>query len=116
MDDSIVRGTTSKQLVNLIREAKPKAIHLRISSPPIKFPCFYGMDFPSKEELIANKCHGVIEEIKDYLEVDSLEYLTIDEMLDAVSEGNVGNFCSACFSGNYPCKIDTSFTKDIYEL
>jgi len=116
VDDSIVRGTTSKQLVNLIREAKPKAIHLRISSPPIKFPCFYGMDFPSKEELIANKCHGVIEEIKDYLEVDSLEYLTIDEMLDAVSEGNVGNFCSACFSGNYPCKIDTSFTKDIYEL
>ena len=116
VDDSIVRGTTSKQLVNLIREAKPKSIHLRISSPPIKYPCFYGMDFPSKEELIANKCNENIEEIRDYLEVDSLEYLTIDEMLEAVSEGNIGNFCSACFSGEYPCKIDTSFTKDIYEL
>jgi len=116
VDDSIVRGTTSKQLVNLIREANPKEIHLRISSPPIMFPCFYGMDFPSKEELIANKCNGDIEEIRKYLEVDSLEYLTIDEMLDAVSEGNEGNFCSACFSGEYPCKIDSSFTKDIYEL
>lgn len=116
VDDSIVRGTTSKQLVNLIREANPKEIHLRISSPPIMHPCYYGMDFPSKEELIANKCNGNIEEIRQYLEVDSLEYLTIDEMLEAVSEGNEGNFCSACFSGEYPCKIDTSFTKDIYEL
>jgi amidophosphoribosyltransferase len=116
VDDSIVRGTTSKQLVNLIKEANPKEIHLRISSPPIMYPCFYGMDFPSKKELIANKCHGNIQEIRDYLEVDSLEYLTIDEMLEAVSEGNAGNFCSACFSGEYPCKIDTSFTKDIYEL
>jgi amidophosphoribosyltransferase len=116
VDDSIVRGTTSKQLVSLVREANPKAIHLRISSPPIKFPCFYGMDFPSKKELIANQCHGNIEEIREYLEVDSLEYLTIDEMLQAVSEGNEGNFCSACFSGEYPTEIDTSFTKDIYEL
>ncbi len=102
VDDSIVRGTTSKQLVNLIREANPKEIHIRISSSPIKYPCFYGMDFPSKEELVANQMHGDIEEIRKYLGVDSLEYMTIDEMLEAVSEADSENFCTACFSGEYP--------------
>jgi amidophosphoribosyltransferase len=116
VDDSIVRGTTSKQLVNLIKEAKPKEIHLRISSAPIKHPCYYGMDFPSKDELVANRCNGSIDEIEKYLEVDSLEYLTIDEMLEAVSEADPENFCTACFSGVYPTKIDSSFKKEIYEL
>ncbi len=116
VDDSIVRGTTSKQLINLIKEAKPKEIHLRISSPPIMHPCYYGMDFPSKEELVANKCDGNIEHIRDYLEVDSLEYLKIDEMLEAVSEVGYENFCTACFSGNYPTKVDSTFKKEIYEL
>ncbi len=90
IDDSIVRGTTSKQLVKLIREANPKEIHLRISSSPITHPCYYGMDFPSKEELIANKFNVDIKAIQNYLEVDSLEYLTIDEMLEAVSEADAG--------------------------
>ena len=116
VDDSIVRGTTSKQLINLIKEAGPKEIHLRISSSPIMHPCFYGMDFPSREELIANRYNGDIQKIKEYLEVDSLEYLTIDEMLEAVSEADPENFCTACFSGNYPTKIDTTFKKEIYEL
>ena len=116
VDDSIVRGTTSKQLVHLIKEAKPKSIHLRISSPPIMHPCFYGMDFPSNEELIASQLNGDIEEIKKYLEVDSLEYLTIDEMLEAVSEAGVENFCTACFSGNYPTNVDTNFKKEMYEV
>lgn len=116
VDDSIVRGTTSKQLIHLIREANPKSIHLRISSPPIMYPCFYGMDFPSKDELIAHQMHGQIEEIKNYLEVDSLEYLTIDEMLEAVSEVGKDNFCTACFSGKYPTNIDTNFKKEIYEV
>ncbi len=116
VDDSIVRGTTSKQLVHLIKEAKPKAIHLRISSPPIMHPCFYGMDFPSNEELIASRLNGDIEEIKKYLEVDSLEYLTIDEMLEAVSEAGLENFCTACFSGNYPTNVDTNFKKEMYEV
>ncbi|HZW38164.1 MAG TPA: amidophosphoribosyltransferase [Ignavibacteriaceae bacterium] len=115
VDDSIVRGTTSKQLINLIKEANPKAIHVRISSAPIMHPCYYGMDFPSKEELIANKFHGNVKEIEKYLEVDSLEYLSIDEMVEAVSEtGN--NFCTACFSGNYPTQINANFTKEIYEV
>ncbi|MDT3696967.1 MAG: amidophosphoribosyltransferase [Ignavibacterium sp.] len=116
VDDSIVRGTTSKQLVHLIKEAKPKAVHLRISSPPIMYPCFYGMDFPSSEELIAFQKKGDIKEIKKYLEVDSLEYLTIEEMLEAVSEAGKDNFCTACFSGQYPTKIDTSFKKEMYEV
>lgn len=116
VDDSIVRGTTSKQLVNLIREANPKEIHLRISSSPIHHPCYYGMDFPSKEELIANLHDGDIKSIERSLEVDSLEYLTIDEMLEAVEEANPDNFCTACFSGKYPTPVDTSFKKEIYEL
>jgi amidophosphoribosyltransferase len=116
VDDSIVRGTTSRQLVNLIKEANPKEIHIRISSSPITHPCFYGMDFPSGEELIANQMHRNIKEIQKYLGVDSLEYLTIDEMLEAVSEANSENFCTACFSGDYPTLIDTNFKKEIYEL
>lgn len=116
VDDSIVRGTTSKQLVHLLREANPKSIHLRISSPPIVYPCFYGMDFPSKEELIAHRMDGDIKAIKDYLEVDSLEYLTISEMLEAVSEAGTENFCTACFSGNYPTDVDSYFRKEMYEI
>lgn len=116
VDDSIVRGTTSKQLVHLIREANPKSIHLRISSAPIMHPCFYGMDFPSREELIAHQMNGDIEAIKNYLEVDSLEYLTIDEMLEAVSEAGEDNFCTACFSGKYPTDVDVNFKKEMYEV
>ncbi|MCH9030220.1 MAG: amidophosphoribosyltransferase [Bacteroidetes bacterium] len=116
VDDSIVRGTTSKQLVKLIRTANPKSIHFRISSPPITHPCFYGMDFPSKDELIANRCDSDIEVIREYLAVDSLEYLTIDEMLEAVSEAGTGNFCHACFSGDYPIPVDVNFKKEIYEV
>lgn len=115
IDDSIVRGTTSKQLVKLIREAEPKSIHMRISSPPILFPCYYGMDFPSMNELIANKFHRNIEEIRNYLEVDGLEYLTIEEMLDAMVDHKHSDFCTACFSGNYPVKVDNKFYKEEYD-
>ena len=79
-------------------------------------PCYYGMDFPSREELIANNKNGDIKEIEKYLEVDSLEYLTISEMIEAVSEAGPSDFCTACFSGDYPTKINTRFKKDIYEL
>jgi len=116
IDDSIVRGTTSKQLVKLIREANPKSIHLRISSSPITHPCFYGMDFPSKEELVAHNFNSSIKDIAKYLGVDSLEYLTIDEMLEAVSEAGRDNFCHACFSGKYPTQVDLKFKKEIYEI
>ena len=115
IDDSIVRGTTSKQLIKLLREANPKEIHLRISSPPIISPCYYGMDFPSKGELIANKFNGNIKEIRKYLEVDSLEYLSIDEMLEAMVDHKPTDFCTACFSGNYPVPVNMELTKEIYE-
>ncbi|MFC2103129.1 amidophosphoribosyltransferase, partial [Bacteroidota bacterium] len=116
VDDSIVRGTTSKQLVKLIREANPKSIHLRISSPPITNPCYYGMDFPSKEELFAHRYQSDIEEMQKYLGAESLHYLTIEEMLGAVSEAGADNFCHACFSGEYPTLVDPNFKKEIYEV
>lgn len=116
VDDSIVRGTTSRQLVKLIREANPKSIHLRISSPPILHPCYYGMDFPSREELIANNYNSDTEAIGKYLGVDSLKYLTIEEMLEAVSEAGQENYCHACFSGIYPTEVDHTFKKEIYEI
>jgi amidophosphoribosyltransferase len=116
VDDSIVRGTTSRQLVSLIKEANPKEIHFRISSAPIMYPCYYGMDFPSKEELIACRMNGDVKAIEKYLGVDSLEYLSIDQMLQAVSEAGVENFCTACFSGKYPTEVDSEFKKEMYEL
>lgn len=115
IDDSIVRGTTSKLLVKLLKEAEPKSIHMRISSPPILYPCFYGMDFPSREELIANKFSQDIEKIREHLEVDSLEYLTIDEMLEAMVDHNREDFCTACFSGEYIFNIDKKFNKEEYD-
>lgn len=115
LDDSIVRGTTSKLLVKLLREAGPKEIHLRISSPPILFPCYYGMDFPSKEELIANKFSQEIEKIRDHLGVDSLEYMTVDEMLSSMVDHEKTDFCTSCFSGKYPVPIDVNFIKEEYD-
>ena len=107
VDDSIVRGTTSKRRVKAIREAGAKEVHLRISCPPHKWPCFYGIDFPSKEELIANNMSH--KEIESYLGVDSLGYLSIEGMLKAV--GNHSCYCTACFSGNYPLEVRREIRK-----
>ncbi len=104
IDDSIVRGTTMKQLISLIREANPKSIHIRITSPPIYNPCYYGMDFPSKEELIANRFES-IEKIREHLGVDSLSYMSEDELLNSMVDHAPIDFCTACFTGNYPIKI-----------
>lgn len=102
VDDSIVRGTTMKKIIRLIKTAQPKEIHLRISSPPIICPCFYGIDMPTNKELIGAAL--TIEAIKNYLEVDSLGYLSIEGML-SVMPGPHQDFCSACFDGNYPIAI-----------
>lgn len=101
VDDSIVRGTTLKKLVKLLKNAEPKEIHICISSPPVKYPCYYGMNFPTSKELIAN--HMPPEELKEWLKVDSLTYLSAESMLEAaeISLGKTG-FCTACFTGNYP--------------
>jgi len=113
VDDSIVRGTTSRQLVRLIREAEPKEIHFRVTSPPIKHPCHYGMDFPSKSELIANRCGSDVEKIRQELGVDSLAYLTMENLLEAAPHENGKHYCTACFSGNYPVPIDRETAKDV---
>ncbi len=112
VDDSIVRGTTSKQLVKLIREAEPKEVHFRVSCPPIKFPCHYGMDFPSREELIANQLNGNIEEIRRELGVDSIAYLPMEKLLASAPSQDGRNYCTACFDGNYPVPIDTEAVKN----
>jgi amidophosphoribosyltransferase len=114
VDDSIVRGTTSKALIKLLREAGPKEIHLRISSPPIMHPCFYGMDFPTKEKLIANQFDGDVEKIRKELGVDSLIYLSMEGLLKSAtphgSEKDDYGYCTACFSGHYPIPIDNALT------
>ncbi|MGH7585096.1 MAG: amidophosphoribosyltransferase [Gemmatimonadales bacterium] len=98
VDDSLVRGTTSKGLVQMIRGAGAREVHLRLGSPPITGPCHYGIDTPTREELIA-ATHSV-EEIRQYLSVDSLGYLSLEGMLRAAGTRN--EFCHACFSGDYP--------------
>jgi amidophosphoribosyltransferase len=116
VDDSIVRGTTSKLLIKLIRGAEPKEIHFRVTCPPIRFPCHYGMDFPSHKELIANQCNGDIEGIRKELGVDSLGYLSLEGMLQAVPEEHRGSYCTACFSGQYPVRIEAGARKDEHEV
>ena len=104
VDDSIVRGTTSKALVQLIRHAGAAEVHFRVASPPITGPCYYGIDTPTKSELIASS-HDV-EQIREHLGVDTLGYLSLDGMLRAAAgAGDPGEFCHACFSGDYPTEI-----------
>jgi amidophosphoribosyltransferase len=99
VDDSVVRGTTTRGLVALIRNAGAREVHLRISSPPITGPCYYGIDTPRREELIA--ANHPVGEIRSLLGVNSLGYLSLDGMLNSVPDGPDG-FCHACFSGDYP--------------
>ena len=97
VDDSIVRGTTSRKIVKMLREAGAKEVHMRISSPPTAFPCFYGIDTPSRKELIAST--HTIDEIKKYITADSLGYLSLEGLADCVKNES---FCYACFTGEYP--------------
>ncbi|MBU0687229.1 MAG: amidophosphoribosyltransferase [Candidatus Margulisbacteria bacterium] len=102
IDDSIVRGTTSRQLVKLIRDAGAREVHLRISSPPVISPCYYGIDTPTKAELVAANLS--VEGIRKYLGVESLGYLSMDSLVKAVALPH-NNICMACFNGQYPVKI-----------
>ncbi|HEX9485324.1 MAG TPA: amidophosphoribosyltransferase [Gemmatimonadaceae bacterium] len=108
VDDSIVRGTTTRALVSLVRGAGAREVHMRVSSAPVTGPCYYGIDTPSRDELIA-ATHNQ-EEIRDSLGVDSLGYLTLDGMLESVPSGPDG-FCHACFSGDYPTAPPTDPNK-----
>ncbi len=115
VDDSIVRGTTSKQLVKLLKEAGPKEIHFRITSPPIVNSCYYGMDFPNREDLIAVKCDEDIEKIRQELGVDSIHFLSHKMMLASVPAGVKKGYCTACFGGKYPTHIDNVTDKNDLE-
>jgi amidophosphoribosyltransferase len=108
VEDSVVRGTTTRGKMGALRKAGAKEIHLRVASPPIRHPCFYGIDFPSEKELIANG--RTIEQIRDYLEVDSLAYLSLEGML-SVMKFLPPSYCTACFSGNYAIPVDHQLTK-----
>jgi amidophosphoribosyltransferase len=103
VEDSIVRGTTLRVLTDLIRKAGAREVHVRVSSPPIANPCYYGMDFPTREELIAHKM--TVSEIQKHLNVDSLGYLSMEGLLDAVSPKCDG-YCAACFGGKYPVPVE----------
>ena len=100
VDDSIVRGTTSKLIIKSLRDAGASEIHLRITSPPVKYSCYYGIDTPKRSNLIASQ--NSVEEIRDYIGCDSLEFLSIEGMLEATE--NKSTFCKACFDGEYPVK------------
>jgi len=103
IDDSIVRGTTSKKIVRMIRNAGAAEVHMRISCPPTISPCFYGVDTPSKKQLIA--ANKSVEEIRDYIGADSLAYLSLEGLKKACGDGENVTYCSACYSGKYPTDI-----------
>jgi amidophosphoribosyltransferase len=102
VDDSIVRGTTSRKIVRMVRAAGAKEVHVRISCPPTISPCFYGVDTPSRSELIA-ATHS-LDEIRDFLEADSIGYLTLEGLMTAVGAGRAG-YCSSCYTGHYPVEF-----------
>ena len=113
VDDSIVRGTTTRAMVSMLREAGAAEIHMRVSSPPYKWPCFYGMDTGTRGELLA--ANMSVDEIREYLNVDSLSYLTLDRLVSATGAVGAG-FCDACLTGNYPVEIPAELGKHILEL
>ena len=110
IDDSIVRGTTTRGMIQMLRDAGAEEVHLRISSPPYRWPCFYGMDTGSRGELLAAQMS--VEEIREHLGVDTIAYLTIDRLIDAVGAPGAG-FCDACLTGEYPVAITPSAARGV---
>jgi amidophosphoribosyltransferase len=116
VDDSIVRGTTTRGKIRALRLAGAKEIHMRISCPPIRFPCFYGIDFPTKEELLAN--NRDLEQIREFLEVDSVGYVSLEGMLSCAILPS-DHYCTACWSGKYRIPVDVAvnkFTMERYQM
>ncbi len=108
VEDSIVRGTTTRGKMLALRRAGAKEIHMRVSCPPIRHPCFFGIDFPTPTELIANG--RTVDQIRDFIEVDSLAYLSLEGMLKSMGKPPE-NYCTACWSGNYPIPVDHQLSK-----
>jgi amidophosphoribosyltransferase len=108
VEDSVVRGTTTRGKMGALRKGGAKEIHLRVASPPIRHPCYFGIDFPEQGELIAPG--RTVEEIRDFLEVDSLTYLSLEGMLRCATRP-ADHYCTACFSGRYPMGVDQPVRK-----
>ncbi|MCL2639598.1 MAG: amidophosphoribosyltransferase [Phycisphaerales bacterium] len=108
IEDSIVRGTTTRGKMQALRRAGAKEIHMRVSCPPVRHPCFFGVDFPTPTELIANG--RTVEQIREFIEVDTLAYLSLEGMLKSMSRP-ADHYCTACWSGNYPIPVDTQASK-----
>ena len=113
VDDSIVRGTTTRQMVGMLREAGAIEVHMRVSSPPYRWPCFYGMDTGTRGELLAANLD--LEEIRTYLNVDSLAYLSLDRLVEATGAVGAG-FCNACLTGEYPVEVPINLHKSVLEV
>lgn len=112
VDDSIVRGTTTRAMVQMLRDSGCEEVHMRISSPPYRWPCFYGMDTGSRGELLAANME--VEEIRDYLRVDTLAYLSLGSLVEAVGAPGAG-FCNACLTGEYPVEVPPDAGKGVLE-
>ena len=102
VDDSIVRGTTCRQIISLLREAGAREVHMRVSAPPFIAPCYFGTDIPDKEKLIA--CHNTIEEIRAQTGADSLDYLSLENLRRLAPDAQCG-FCEGCFTEQYPISV-----------
>ena len=111
IDDSIVRGTTSERIVRMLKSAGAKEVHVRISSPPFLYPCYFGTDVPSDDQLIAH--NNTVEKIRDMIGADSLGYLGVDRLSELI-EGDKG-YCDACFTGNYPIEPPKEDIRGDYE-
>jgi amidophosphoribosyltransferase len=111
VEDSIVRGTTMRQLVRLVRGAGAAEVHVRVGSPPIRCPCFYGVDMSTRQELIA--ATQTVEAIRDFIGADSLGYLSVEGMLKVVP--SPGEMCTACFTGTYPTEVPADFEKERFD-
>ena len=107
LDDSIVRGNTAGPLLRLLREAGAREIHFRITCPPIKFPCFMGVDFGTFDELIAHRM--TVEEIRRHIQADSLHYLSLEGMMRAIGRP-ASAYCNACYTGQYPLEVEMEQT------
>jgi amidophosphoribosyltransferase len=112
VDDSIVRGTTTRAMVSMLREAGVAEVHMRVSSPPYRWPCFYGMDTGTRGELLA--ANLTVDEIRDYLGVDTLAYMELDRLVEATGATGAG-FCHACLTGDYPIAIPDHLSKHVLE-
>lgn len=112
IDDSIVRGTTSRRIVDMLKEAGAKEVHVRVSSPPVKYSCYFGIDTPSRKQLVG--AVNTIEEIRDMIHADSLGFLSIDGLVESIGAGGI-NLCAACFNGDYPMVVPEEADKFLFE-